>query len=62
MGGFSPSTVPPTRRSLLIVLILLIIAAVLLFLAAVGVIVAPRVHLGWLGLFFFVLSVIAPKL
>lgn len=46
----------------MIVLILLIIAAVLLFLAAVGVIVAPRVHLGWLGLFFFVLSVIAPKL
>ena len=50
-----PQALP--RRFVVIDLILYILAAIAFLFAALGVTTA-RVHLGWLGLFFFMLSFI----
>jgi hypothetical protein len=46
----------------MLILVLLIVAAILFFLAGVGGVPSGRVNLIALGLFFWVLTVIIPKL
>jgi hypothetical protein len=42
-------------------IVLLVIALVLLFLAAIGVPNSPRVELGWMGMFFWLLDLLVGK-